>query len=156
MKKEDNIMLWSARGALAIVYIWFGALKLFDASPANPLVADLLERTLPFLTFSQFIVGLGVFEVLIGLLFLVPRANYAALGALVIHLIMTTGPLVLLPAVAWSGAFVPTLEGQYIIKNVLIVVAGIVVAVEHHRESVRAHRLRHHHFEQARHNHYAR
>ena len=119
-----------ARWSLAIVYIWFGALKLVNMSPANPLVADLLARTLPFISFAQFIIGLGIFEVLIGILLLVPRAQLAALVLLVPHVALTTGPLLLLPAVAWSGMLQPSLEGQYILKNVLILALALVIAVE--------------------------
>lgn len=118
------------RWSLAIVYIWFGALKLFDASPANPLVAELLGRTLPFLSFGQFIVGLGLFEILIGLMFLLPRCQKLAVILLVPHVVLTTGPLLLLPSMVWTGFMQPSLEGQYILKNVLILALGLVVAVE--------------------------
>ncbi|HVY68145.1 MAG TPA: hypothetical protein VHA30_04610, partial [Patescibacteria group bacterium] len=108
-----------ARAALFLVYFWFGALKLFGASPANPLVASLLERTLPFLSFQQFIVVFALFEMLIGILFLLPGWERLLGLLLAVHLLTTFLPLLLLPAVTWQGFLVPTLEGQYIIKNVL-------------------------------------
>jgi uncharacterized membrane protein YkgB len=119
-----------ARFAILVVYAWFGALKLVDASPANPLVKNLLEHTLPFLRFEQFIVVLGAYEIVIGVAFAVPRLERVAIALVVPHLIMTAGPLVLLPKVAWNGFLVPTLEGQYIIKNVLIVATAAVVAAQ--------------------------
>jgi uncharacterized membrane protein YkgB len=117
-----------ARAAILIVYTWFGVLKLFDASPANPLVRQLLERTLPFITFERFIVFLGLFEMAIGVAFAVPKLEKLALGMLVPHLVMTSGPLVFLPSVTWKAFLLPTMEGQYCIKNVLIaaVAVGIV------------------------------
>jgi uncharacterized membrane protein YkgB len=116
-----------ARAAILVVYTWFGVLKLFDASPANPLVGQLLERTLPFISFERFIVFLGVFEMAIGLAFAIPKLEKLALAMVVPHLMMTSGPLVFLPAIAWKSFPVPTLEGQYIIKNVLIAAAAVAI-----------------------------
>ncbi len=99
-------------------------------SPANPLVAALLERTLPFLSFSTFIVLFGVYEMLIGISFLIPRAERWALSLFVPHVLMTCGPLILLPAVTWQAFLTPTIEGQYIIKNVLLVAAVCSVAAQ--------------------------
>lgn len=113
------------RLALAIVYVWFGMLKVVGQSPATPLVDALLHKTLPFLTFDQFIIPFGLFEVGLGLLFLWPRATWWAMGLLAAHLVMIFSPLVLLPHMVWTGAFVPTLEGQYIIKNVMTIALAL-------------------------------
>jgi uncharacterized membrane protein YkgB len=135
--KVDLVSRWAqklgpivARAAILVVYAWFGTLKLFDASPANPLVKNLLAQTLPFITFEHFIIFLGVYEIAIGVLFCIPRLERVALAAVVPHLVMTTGPLVLLPSIAWQGFLTPTLEGQYIIKNVLIVATAIGIAAQ--------------------------
>jgi uncharacterized membrane protein YkgB len=125
-----------ARTAILLVYAWFGVLKLFDASPANPLVRQLLERTLPFVHFDQFIVFLGVFEIAIGLAFAVPRLEKLALALVVPHLMMTSGPLFFLRSVSWKGFLLPTLEGQYCIKNVLI--AAVAVGIIAHLKPAEA------------------
>lgn len=129
MNTQEKSMYMFSRFAIALVYVWFGALKLVGASPANPLIAELLERTLPFITFDQFIIIFGIFEVAIGLLFLLPKTQRLAIWLLIPHLIMTAGPLLLLPTVAWSGFLVPTLEGQYIIKNVLIIAVAFNIFI---------------------------
>lgn len=116
-----------ARAALFIVYFWFGVLKLFDKSPANPLVQSLLEKTLPFITFHDFIILLAFFEILIGILFLVPKMERVVGALLAVHMVTTFMPLILLPSVTWHSFLVPTLEGQYIIKNVLIIALALVV-----------------------------
>lgn len=121
-----------ARFALFTVFFWFGILKVLGQSPASPLVAELLERTLPFLTFAQFIVCFGIYEMVIGILFLIPRTERLALVLLVPHLFTTVLPLILLPGVTWNGFLTPTLEGQYIIKN-LIIIALAVSLTEHLR-----------------------
>lgn len=120
--------VWFARFSLFIVYFWFGLLKLVAESPANPLVESLLERTLPFITFEQFIIVLGVGETLLGILFLIPRLSRLAIILLAIHMVTTIMPLFLLPTVAWQSFLVPTLEGQYIIKNILIIALALVIA----------------------------
>ena len=47
-------------------------------------------------------------------------------------MITTAGPLVLLPSETWQSFFVPTLEGQYIIKNLVIIAAAIGIAAHLH------------------------
>jgi hypothetical protein len=47
---------------------------------------------------------------------------------LFIHMIMTFLPLIFLPSTTWSGFLVPTLEGQYIIKNLVIIAAAMGIA----------------------------
>jgi uncharacterized membrane protein YkgB len=116
-----------ARISIFVVFFWFGILKVFDLSPANPLVAELLEKTLPFMTFETFIVLFGLYEMVIGVAFLIPRLERLAITLLIPHMITTILPLFLLPAVAWQSVFVPTLEGQYIIKNILIIALAFVI-----------------------------
>lgn len=117
-----------SRLAIFVVYFWFGSLKVLSLSPASPLVLALLDRTMPFVSPDAFLVWFGLFEVLIGVIFLIPRFARLAIALLVIHLVTTVMPLVLLKSSLWTGMMVPTLEGQYIIKNVLIVALAIVVA----------------------------
>ena len=47
---------------------------------------------------------------------------------LFIHMVTTAGPLFFLPRETWSGFLVPTLEGQYIINNVMIIAVAIATA----------------------------
>ena len=117
-----------SRAALFIVFFWFGFLKLFDASPAAPVVSDLLARMLPFISYEQFIVIFGLYEMAIGISFLIPGLERLAIALLVPHIIATCMPLVFLPSIAWNGAFVPTFEGQYIIKNLVIIALAFGIA----------------------------
>ncbi len=121
---KDRFLL-TARMALAIIYIWFGALKVIGESPANPLVANLLEHTLPFISFSTFIIWFGVLEVAIGVLFLIQKFDRITLPIFAAHMITTLLPLALLPSVAWNGFLIPTLEGQYMIKNVALIALAV-------------------------------
>ncbi|MBI2623840.1 MAG: hypothetical protein HYW65_04740 [Candidatus Liptonbacteria bacterium] len=119
-----------ARGALFIVYFWFGTLKLFGASPANPLIGELLDRAMPFLSFDTFIIGFAIYEMLIGVFFLAPGFERVATALLVPHLCVTALPLVFLPSLTWAGLFVPTLEGQYIVKNLVIIALAFGLAAQ--------------------------
>jgi uncharacterized membrane protein YkgB len=73
---------------------------------------------------------LAVFECVIGILFLFPRLTRLVIPLLIIHVLIVCSPLVLVPHLAWVKPFVPTLEGQYIIKNVLLVAVAIGVAAQ--------------------------
>jgi uncharacterized membrane protein YphA (DoxX/SURF4 family) len=121
----------AARTAIAVVFFWFGFLKVLGLSPAGPLVEDLYYGTIGFLMpFGTFYLLFAWFEVAIGILFLIPRATRLVIALLAIHMFTTFGPLVFLPAVTWQMPFVPTLEGQYIIKNLVIIAAAIGIAAE--------------------------
>ncbi len=120
------------RIGIFVIFFWFGALKVAGLSPANPLVSSLLERTMPFMTFGTFIVFFGLIECVIGLLFLIKGAERIAMIFLFLHMITTVMPLFLLTPITWSGFLLPTLEGQYIIKNLAIIAAAIGIAAHIH------------------------
>lgn len=117
-----------ARLAIFIVFFWFGFLKVLGLSPANPLVSNLLEKTLSFISFDTFIILFGIYEMLIALSFLISGWERIAVFFLVPHMLATFLPLLFLPSMVWSGFLVPTLEGQYIIKNLLIIALAIGLA----------------------------
>ena len=121
-----------ARAALFIVFFWFGILKIIGTSPANPLVSDLLHATMPFMTWDTFIVLFAIYEMIIGVSFLFPKLARLSIALLIPHMIMTILPLILLPEMTWQGFMTPTLEGQYIIKNILIIALAMGVAAHLH------------------------
>lgn len=124
-KVFEKLALPLSRIAIFVIYFWFGFLKLFDASPANPLVESLLNKTLPFVSFNQFIIFLGLWEMAIGIIFLIPKLEKVAITILAFHMATTFMPLFLLPTMAWKTFFVPTLEGQYMIKNLITIALAI-------------------------------
>jgi uncharacterized membrane protein YkgB len=122
--------VFALRMALGIVFLWFGALKLIPgASPAE----DLAGRTIEQLTFgaippSVSVPVLALWEVAIGLGLLIGRWMRVTLLLLFVQMAGTITPLFLFPDETWvQFPFVPTLEGQYIIKNVVLVAAAIVL-----------------------------
>ncbi len=116
-----------ARLAIFVVYFWFGLLKFLGLSPAEPLVYGLFDKTLGFLNFPVFFSFFALFEMAIGILFLAKGFERLAILFIGVHVFTTILPLVLLPEIAWQAAFVPTLAGQYIIKNILIAALAIVI-----------------------------
>ncbi len=118
---SQRIDISFGRFAIFLIYAWFGILKVVGASPATEMVLELLDKTLPFMDPGLFMILFGLFEVLIGVLFLFPRAFKLALLLIFIHLVTTTLPLFILPHMVWTSTLAPTLEGQYIIKNILII-----------------------------------
>ena len=122
----------AARVAIFIVFFWFGTLKVLDLSPAEPLVEELFARTISFLNFSAFILAFGLLEMLIGILFLIPKATRVVIPLLILHMATTALPLFLLRTTTWSSLLVPTLTGQYIIKNIVIIAAAIGIASHLH------------------------
>jgi len=66
---------------------------------------------------------------------LIPKMARIAVVILLIHMAMTLLPLVLLPDISWSGLLIPTLEGQYIIKNVALIALGLGVVAHFHESS---------------------
>ncbi len=121
-----------ARVGLFVVFGWFGILKIFNYSPASPLVQNLFEKTIPFMPFSTFLILFGVLELIIGILFLIRGMERAAFLLLILHMITTFLPLFLLREVTWSAWFVPTLEGQYILKNVVIIATALGIVAHLH------------------------
>jgi uncharacterized membrane protein YkgB len=118
------------RMALGIVFLWFGALKLFPgASPAEQLAGRTIEAlTMGLVPASVALPILAIWEVAIGVGLLAGRWMRVTLGLLFVQMLGTITPLVLFPAETWvTFPLVPTLEGQYIIKNVVLVAAAIVL-----------------------------
>ncbi len=124
-----------SRLSFFIVYFWFGILKINGSSPANPLVESLQQKTLPFLTFGQFIIIFALFEMLIGVLFLVPRLTRFVFVLFVLHMGMTLMPLFLVPEMSWQGFMVPTIEGQYMVKNLILISLALCIMVNYERRS---------------------
>jgi len=117
------------RISLAIIFIWFGLLKPLGLSPAGPLVESTVSW-MPFFTPTQWVGVIGWWEVLIGVTFLFKGTLRVAIALLALQMTGTFLPLVMLPDVAFQAGlypFVPTIEGQYIIKNLLIISAALVV-----------------------------
>ena len=113
---------------LFVIFFWFGLLKVLELSPAQGLIIDTVYW-MPFLGPEDWVIVIGYWEMLIGLFFLAKKTTFYAMLLLFLQMSGTFMPLVLLPSVTFqnSNYLLPTLEGQYIIKNIIIITSAIVV-----------------------------
>lgn len=118
------------RVSLGVVFLWFGALKFFPGlSPAQ----DLAERTIDTLSFGLVPSGtaipiLATWECLIGVGLLTGRMLRLTLLLLWLQMLGTVTPVFLFPdEVFVRFPYALTLEGQYIVKNVVLATAGLVI-----------------------------
>ena len=118
------------RWSIGVIFIWFGALKLVPGlSPADEIATD-TAMALTFNLFSEELVrvALALFEIAIGIGLVLGRFLRLTLLLLFLQMLGTLTPLVLFPEMVWSDVpFVLTLEGQYIVKNAVLISAGIVI-----------------------------
>jgi uncharacterized membrane protein YphA (DoxX/SURF4 family) len=134
---DVRITRWMARHgptllrlSLGLVFLWFGALKFLPgSSPAE----GLATRTISALSGGRVPVSISLpvlagWECLIGLGLLTGRFLRATLALLFVQMLGTLTPLALFPHEVFVRIpFMPTLEGQYIIKNLVLISAGVVV-----------------------------
>jgi uncharacterized membrane protein YkgB len=121
MEKYGLLLL---RIGMGTVFFWFGALKHLGLSPA----AELVVKTMSWLPIPGFIHILGVWEMAIGICFIYKPLLRVALILLFLHMPGTFLPIVLLPEKVFQAfPFMLTLEGQYIVKNLVLIAAAIVI-----------------------------
>lgn len=117
-----------ARVSIFLVFFWFGTIKLMGLSPAGPLAKALIDKTVGLQYFNTLFIILALLECVIGLLFLFPRATRVVVPLLLVHMLIVCSPLILVPEHTWQSFLVPTLEGQYIIKNAVVIAVAIGIA----------------------------
>lgn len=136
-KTDKFLTVWMSRHgipllriSLGIVFFWFGFLKFFPGtSPAEMLAT----KTISILTFNLIMPEISIYmlaslETLIGIGLITRSFLRITLLLLFGQMLGTVTPLFFFPAETFSlFPFVPTLEGQYIIKNIILVSAGIVI-----------------------------
>ncbi|MFB6346036.1 MAG: hypothetical protein ABEK50_09725 [bacterium] len=115
---------WLLRLSLGIIFIWFGALKPLGMSPAESLV----RKTVFWFDPDWFVPFLGYWEIAIGLGLLIRPLVRVAIFLLFLQMPGTLMPLFLFPGVCFhSIPFGLTMEGQYIVKNLVLISAALVV-----------------------------
>ena len=136
-RADASVTIWLAnhgvvllRTSVGIVFFWFGVLKFFPTlSPAE----DLATRTIGVLSVGLVppavsLPVLAAWECLIGIGLITGHMLRATLIMMFMHMSGTVTPLFLFPHETWTQfPYAATLEGQYIIKNVVLVSSGLVV-----------------------------
>ncbi len=130
-KKMEKHSVNFLRIALAIVYSWFGILKIFGLSPA----AELVEKTVYWFKPEIFIPILGLCELIIGLGLLIKRYIPMTVVLLLLHMAVTFFPIFILQKVCFDiFPYSPSLVGQYIIKNLVLISGALVVAAKYNEK----------------------
>lgn len=137
IKTENKAIEWKARHglnilrvSLGLIFIWFGVLKFFPGVSAAEVIAG---RTIEKLTFGLILPSvslpvLAVWECVIGLGLISKKWLGLTLLLLYFQMIGTFLPLVFFPDETFAHSlFVPTLLGQYIIKNIVLLSGGVVI-----------------------------
>lgn len=131
-KLDRKITSWMAnygmlilRIGLGIVFFWFGVLKFFKGlSPAE----ELIRSTIFFINPDIFIPVLAAWETLIGIGLITGKFMRITLLLLFLQMPGTALPLFILPEKVWTHfPYGLTLEGQYIVKNLVLIGAGLVL-----------------------------
>lgn len=132
-----RITSWMARNgiqllrlSLGVIFLWFGLLKFFPGlSAAQSLAGNTMAQISFGLVAPNTAVWiLAVWESLIGVGLLTAYRLRVTLLLLWVQMLGTITPLFLFPDVCFASIpFVPTLEGQYILKNLVLISAGIVI-----------------------------
>jgi uncharacterized membrane protein YkgB len=116
--------------SIGIAYLWFGILKFFPGlSPAEKLA----QETITHITFGLVpshvsIHLLAVWESILGIFLIMGKMNKAILVITLVHMSCTFMPFVFMPEQSFNSKFFfLTLVGQYIMKNVIIIFAMMVL-----------------------------
>lgn len=134
---DQTLTRWMARNgvtllrySLGIVFLWFGVLKFFPGlSPAQNLAGQTIEvLTFEVITADLAVILLAMWETVIGIGLITGIFLRATLFLLWVQMLGTITPLFIFPELTFQVfPYAPTLEGQYIIKNIVLVSAGIVI-----------------------------
>ena len=113
------------RISMGIIFLWFGALKLVpNLSPAE----NLVRETITFLPMNFFLPFLAIWEMAIGLGFITGKFPRLTILLLFLQMPGTISPIFLRPDLVFTQfPFGLTLEGQYIIKNLVLISAALVI-----------------------------
>ncbi|WP_316504451.1 DUF417 family protein [Nitrosopumilus sp.] len=114
------------RLSLATVFLWFGLLKVLNVSPVTPLAEDLI----PGITTGTFVFALGIMEIGVGMSLVFKKLLKVSIAIMVTHLASTFSLLITLQEtmINDSNPFLLTLEGEFIIKNLVLIAGALAVA----------------------------
>lgn len=124
MPQHNHTLINALRISLGLVFFWFGALKIIGYNP----VYEIVYASFPFLASGTGNVILGAVETLIGAGLLLNVFTLVTHSALILHLLGTFSVFLLGSDLMFNPYFpVLTLSGEFVFKNAVLVVAGLVV-----------------------------
>jgi len=117
------------RVSIGLIFVWFGVLKFWpNLSAADQLATDTIDRlSLGIINGDVARLLLALLETTIGIGLVTGKFMRLTLLMLLGQMLGTVTPLFLFPDLTWSDPLVPTLEGQYILKNIVLVSAALTI-----------------------------
>ncbi|WP_148232065.1 doxx family protein [Maribacter sp. HTCC2170] len=116
--------------SIGLIYIWFGALKFFPGlSPAEKLAGETLS-VIVFHSIDQQLLlwGLAIMELIIGISLLFRSRSRIVISLVFLHMAGTLLPFFFFPDLAFNNPpFGFSIIGQYIMKNLVIICALIII-----------------------------
>ena len=133
LRRIENYLIIGLRLSIALVFFWFGALKVLGFNP----VAHIIAGTFPMLAGETGTLILSAVEMIIGIGLVINLFPIVTHIALIMHLSGTMLTLIVAPSLMFQPYFpILTLEGEFVIKNVVLAMAGIVVLIhENHKKT---------------------
>ena len=127
------------RISLGIVFVWFGMLKILEVSP----VAEFVARTVYWVDPGFFVPALGLFEVTLGVLLLLGRLMRLTLLLFLVQMVGTFLTFLILPNVTFQhgNPLLLTVEGEFVVKNLVLIAAALVVGTTVRRKAAASRRL---------------
>ncbi|TCO14881.1 hypothetical protein EV652_12385 [Kribbella steppae] len=118
------------RVSLGLIFLGFGVLKFFpSASPAEALVMRTIDTlTLGIIDGRNAVLLTALMECFIGLTLVTGKFLRTGLLVLGLSLVGIMSPLVLFFGDLFPGT--PTLEAQYVLKDIVLAAAGLVIAAK--------------------------
>ncbi len=129
--RYENILVTILRYTLALIFLWFGVLKILGYNP----VFDLIYNSImPALAHGNGLIILGIIEVFIGIMLVINRALLFTHCIVFFHLLGTFSTFIF----GWEVIFYPrfpilSLDGEFVIKNITLAISGLVVLVHESR-----------------------
>lgn len=130
IERMEKIGIPLMRVSIGIIFFWFGALKFFDGlSPAQTLAIETIDlMTFGIFTEKVIIYGLATWEVLIGIGMLFNLYIKQTIILLILQMAGTFMPVFLFPGEVFNiFPYSLTLEGQYIVKNLVVISGAIII-----------------------------
>ena len=133
-------LLIYTRLLMGIIFLWYGVLKFFpQVSPAESLAVMTIDKLFFSLIPGEVSIKLlALWEITIGIGFLLGKYLKILIPLFLLHMVLTFSPLVLLPNLSFTQApFAFTLVGQYIVKNLIFIMVGILIYYNEVRRVIR-------------------
>lgn len=131
-KKHEDFMISGLRISIAIIFLWFGFLKVFGYNPVSEIV---FNSMFPVYVSGMGLFALGTFEIIIGLLLISNSFLTLTYGVILLHLVGTFTAFIF----GWDILFSPhfpilTISGEFVMKNLVLIFSSLVMLVHEKRK----------------------